>query len=310
MKRITTVVLATLIALPLLAQQKPASDDDKIVASLNAENITLGELNHLYDSMPAQMRDQYDKNGGKSAFLDNYMRKRLLIQEAMKQGFDKRPDVVAAERAAMESALFDRYVREVVASSIVTDAMVQDYYQEHLKDYERPEQVKARHILITFNNAGPVAKTQEQAQEQIKKVSDQLKAKLGSVSISDPEKMREFTIHEFDAAARLYSEDGTARQGGDLGWFGRSVMDPQFESVVFAQKPGTISEPFQSPFGYHIVFLEAKRPAGNVPFSEVKDRIREQLVQAHGGEVLQRVAVLTNELRRTGKVAVYPENVK
>ena len=133
---------------------------------------------------------------------------------------------------------------------------------------------------------------------------------MASVSISDPEKQLAFTIHEFDAAARLYSEDGTARQGGDLGWFGRGVMDPQFESVVFAQKPGTISEPFQSPFGYHIVLVEGKRAAGNIPFSELKERIREQLVQAHGGEVLQRVSVLTNELRRTGKVAVFPENVK
>ena len=56
------------------------------------------------------MRTNYDQNGGKGAFLENYIRKRLMLQEAFKTGFDKKPEVVATLESARESALFDRYV--------------------------------------------------------------------------------------------------------------------------------------------------------------------------------------------------------
>src|SRR5205085_4252894 len=104
MKRLIALVI-TVAALPLAAQQlaqqaaqsaapaimaaKPSSA--KIVATINGENITQEKLDALYARLGAQMRDQYDKNGGKQAFLENYLRKRLMVQEALKVGFDKRP---------------------------------------------------------------------------------------------------------------------------------------------------------------------------------------------------------------------------
>ena len=107
MPRIITVLVLTLIATVAVAQQ-PAKEAEKIVATVNGEVITKAKLDMLYANMNSQMRAQYDRAGGKMAFLDNYVAKRLLLQEAAKSGFDQRPEVQAAAEAAKESALFDR----------------------------------------------------------------------------------------------------------------------------------------------------------------------------------------------------------
>src|SRR2546428_9431666 len=101
MKRI--MIAATIaVGLSSVYAQSPAPPDDrqKVVAVISGETITRAKLDLLYSSMPAQMRSQYDKSGGKMAFLDNYVAKRLMLQEAIKSGFDKRPDVQAALEAA------------------------------------------------------------------------------------------------------------------------------------------------------------------------------------------------------------------
>src|SRR5690348_13816203 len=119
MKRLL-VLLPVLMATPLAAQQKPAATTPAAapapaqVAIVNGEVITADKLDAMWNNMGVQMRDQYEKVGGKQAFLENYLRKRLVIQEAIKSGFDKRPDVRVDMDTASESALFDRYVRDVI----------------------------------------------------------------------------------------------------------------------------------------------------------------------------------------------------
>src|SRR5207237_3375445 len=123
-------------ALPVAAQEKPApAHPAKQVAILNGEIITAERLDHLWNNMGVAIRDQYEKAGGKAAFLENYLRKRLVIQEAIKSGFDKRPDVRADMDSGAESALFDRYVRDVIAAPIVNEADINKYYDEHKDEF-------------------------------------------------------------------------------------------------------------------------------------------------------------------------------
>ena len=107
--RVATLVAAaaTLVALPLAAQAPAAAQAQdpgrKVVAVINGETITRAKLDQLWERAGTQMRSQYEKNGGKGAFLENYIGKRLMIQEALKTNFDKRPEVVAEVDAARES---------------------------------------------------------------------------------------------------------------------------------------------------------------------------------------------------------------
>jgi len=303
MKRIMTALAVMLAAVAALAQA-PQDDKEKIVATINGEVITKAKLDLLYNSMPVQMRSQYEKSGGKLAFLENYAGKRLMLQEAMKSGFDKRPDVQASVEAARESALFDKYIKETVVPSIVTEQEIRKYYNEHKSDFTVPESIKVRHIVITWNN-----KPQPEAMEQIKRVAAQIRTGAPSPRDVSPENTR-ILLSRFIEAARKYSEDAAAQSGGDLGWVTRGSLDKNFEEAAFAIKPMMMSGIVERQYGYHLIFVEGKKSERPQDFNEVKADIRDYLMTQHGADIVGSVKKLTNELRANSKVAFYPENVK
>lgn len=311
MKLFKVTALAALAALPLAAQTAPAPAQDpgqKIVATVNGETITAAKLDALYERLGAQMRQQYEKSGGKMAFLDNYVKKRLMIQEALKVGFDKRPDVQAELEAAKESALFDRYVRDVVAAQHVTEAAAKKFYEENRDQFAYAESVKVRHIVIGVSEVGPRRKTKEQARAAITALFADLRQYAPKPGAT-PAEVQLF-LNRFGEMARQHSEDGTAQEGGVLGWVEKASLDPGFGEAAFAMNKGTLSGVVESGFGFHLIFVEDKRPAGHEPFDEVKNSIKEFLMAQHAADVMASVNSLTNELRRNSKVAMYPENVK
>jgi len=323
MKRTLLLLSLAVLALPLVAQEKPAASapsvattaaasptSDPIVASINGETITASKLDSMYARLAPAMREQYNATGGKAGFLDNYLRKRLLVQEALKAGFDKKPDVQAEMETAKESALFDRYVREVVSAQVVKDADVRKYYDEHPDEFTTPERVKVRHIVVVGNGAGPHPKSNEQALEAIKQVATELHAKTGSVHAADPVAAARIRGSYFAEMARKYSEDGSAETGGDLGWVVKGQLDPQFEAAAFKLEPGIPSGIVETRFGYHIILVEDREPAGHESFERVKPVLREYLLTQHATEVMATVTQLTNQLRASSKIAIYPENIR
>ena len=308
MKRLI-LILILVAAMPLFAQTA-ASDAKRPVATINGETITVEKLDQMYLRLGTEMRQNYDRNGGKGALLENYIRKRLIIQEALKKGFDKRPDVAADLEAARESALFDRYVRDVVAQSVVTEQMLQKYYDENVKDFAIPETIKVRHIVIGISNNGPRPHNEAQALEIAKEVMGELRESLSALRVEDKANAIQAAAGKFAQLAVRFSEDGVAPQGGDLGWVEKGRLDPDFEQVAFALRTGVPSGIVRTRFGYHIIFVEGKRPGGTLSFDEAKPRIREVLVNQNAAEIVTAVSKLTNELTDTSKISVYPENIK
>lgn len=324
---IKRTLIPLLLASAAFAQQAPpaktapapqstaaaAADDSKRpVAVINGETITVEKLNRMYANLNTQMRTNYDQNGGKGAFLENYIRKRLMLQEAFKNGFDKKPEVVATLETARESALFDRYVRDVVAAGIVTDKDVRDYYDAHPDDFATPEKVHVRHIVVAVTNAGPAPKTDGQALEEISHIAAELRAADVSSAMGKPDEatMAKLRLAHFEDAAKKYSEDSSAESGGDLGWMSKGQLDPTFEAAAWGLKPGVISGVVHSKFGYHLIYVEGKEPAGVEPFDAVKSGIREYLLTQKATDVVNAVARLTNELKANSRISVFPENIK
>ena len=327
-KRILIPLLA--LALPAFAQQgtpaqqpattqtapaqsaATATDAQKAVAVVNGETITVERLNRMYGNLNAQMRKQYDDNGGKGAFLENYIRKRLLIQEAYKAGFDQRPDVKAAVESARESTLFDRYVRDVVAIPIVTDSETRAYYDAHPDDFATPEKVHVRHIVITDIASGPGQKTKEEALARIEKVASEIRGAdaVSAQGTTSQETLTHFRVVHFSEAAKKYSEDGSAESGGDLGWIVKGQTDSEFEKAAWNMKPGTLSGIVHTKFGYHLILVEGREPAGTEPFENVQSGIREYLLTQKAPDVMSTVTRLTNELRANSRISTFPENIK
>jgi len=322
-KRILIPLLA--LALPAFAQQgapaKPspastaasrpgpaaAADDAKrAVAVVNGETITVEKLDRMYNNLSTQMRTNYDANGGRGAFLENYIRKRLIVQEAFKSGFSQKPEIVAAVDYAKESTVFDRYVRDVVAAPVVTDDDVKTYYTAHPDDFATPERVHVRHLVIGLGT-GPGGKSKEKALEEIQRILTELRSQPVR---GDQATVARLRLASFAEAAKKYSEDASRDSGGDLGWITKGQTDPDFEAAAWHMKAGMMSGVVQSKFGYHLIFVEEHQAAGTEPFDAVKNGLREYLVTQKAADVLNAVSRLTTELRSKSRISVFPENIK
>jgi len=149
----------------------------------------------------------------------------------------------------------------------ISDAEVEKYYTEHIKEFETPAQVHAVHLLVRVGETGG-SEAEDRARA---KVAEAIKrAKAGE---------------DLGKLAREMSEDpGSKDKGGDLGWVSKGDMVPQFEEALFALKKGEISpEPVRTPFGFHAVQALELRPASRKPLKEVAAQIRDRLA-AEGGE--------------------------
>lgn len=153
---------------------------------------------------------------------------------------------------------------------------MKDYYAMHKKDYEKPEQVKASHILI-MADASPTSPT-GLTDEQAKKLADDIykRAKVGE---------------DFSSLAKKYSKDtGTKDKGGDLGWFKKGEMVPEFEKAAFALGNGQISEPVKTQFGYHIIKCTGKQKAYEPTFEKEKDKVLKELQKQYGMDLMNKRA--------------------
>ncbi|MDP2689660.1 MAG: SurA N-terminal domain-containing protein, partial [Deltaproteobacteria bacterium] len=152
---------------------------------------------------------------------------------------------------------------ELAKKAAVRDSEIKELYDKNSSEYMTPEKVKARHILIRPEAKGAEdlgAATQE-ARKKAEEVLSGLK-----------------TGGKFAELARKHSKDpGSAKQGGDLGWFERGVMIKPFEDAVFSMKKGETSGVVETEFGFHIIRLDDKSDSALKPFNEVKKQIRDRI---------------------------------
>ena len=209
--------------------------------------------------------------------------------------------------AAKEAALFQAYVRDVISQQIVPEADVKKYYEENKANFATLDAVNARHIIIMTNGAGPHPKTKQEAADLINRIREELRE--STMKIADPQMRARVLATQFSDAAKKYSEDGSAADGGSLGWVSRGSLDPKFEDVAFTIEPGTLSPVVETRYGYHLIYVDAKRAASTRPYEEVRRDIREVLQSQHMGEIMQAVTKLSNELKSDSKIAAFPENL-
>lgn len=293
------LILITAMTFSLAGAVWAQSGDENVVAIINGERVTIADLDRMYANLNPKMRESYEAAGGKVQFLETYVGKKLLIQEATKRNFDKQPEIAAALADVRESALFDLYVRHAVAQNVIPDSVLRAHYNRSPKQFETPMNVKGRHIVVTpteervTNTSGDDAKTEEDARKKISELRTSL--------LADPSAFASFAMR--------FSEDASAMRGGDLGWFKPGQMVPEFERVAFSMKPGEISPIVQTQFGYHLVYVEDVRPARVRSFEEVKGEIRERLLAEYGADVLEEVNAETMQLRQTSRVQIFADRI-
>ena len=159
------------------------------------------------------------------------------------------------EQAVIEYAVLDLDV--VMKRIAVTDEDLRKYYAENASRFTSAEERQARHVLVKADKDAP-----PDVRQKAKAKAESLLAELRKSPAS------------FAEVARKNSDDeGSASQGGDLGFFGRGAMVKPFEDAVFALKAGEISPVIETDFGYHVIKVEALRGGSRKPFEEVRASI-------------------------------------
>lgn len=166
------------------------------------------------------------------------------------------------ERELRRQLIIEELINTQVLEGLsVDDAELREFYQEHPEYFQRPEQVSARHIIITTRDAADDSARAEKRRE--------LETIRGRIVAGE----------DFGEMARQYSQDGSAPDGGRLGTFGRGQMVPEFEAAAFSLDVGELSEIVETQFGYHLVQVTERTPERTIPFADAKDDIEEFLLE-------------------------------
>lgn len=163
----------------------------------------------------------------------------------------------------------------------VTDKEAREFYDKHENLYKERETVHAAHVLVRLPEAAD-DETKKKAKDKLTKVQAALKEGK-----------------DFAEVARDYSDGPSGPRGGDLGFFGRGQMVKEFEEVAFSLKPGTVSQPVRTPFGWHIIKVIDKKKGRTRPFTEVKEQLLESLRRK---KFAQEKRKLLQELHKSGKI--------
>lgn len=298
---------------PAPPKPMPAQLPD-VLARVNGQPVTKVDFDRLVKNMeagrgaiPTERRDAVLRGA-----LDQLITYSVLKQEAAARKFAVSDTDVDAQVASMQKpfptqAEFDKALAarnttleqlkadarvdmainkmmevEVAAAVAANDTDAKDFYDKHPDKFTQPESARASHVLLMTEKLDDTGKKAARA-----KIDELLKrAKAGE---------------DFAALAKANSQDPSASQGGDLGFFPRGRMVPEFDKAAFALKPGEISEVVTTEFGYHIIKLTEKKEASAVPFDQVKPQVLEYLTNQ---KKQQRVDNFIEDAKKRAKIEV------
>ena len=257
----TSLFALSVFAAPLAAQETEQTAEqseaapvevtaDTVLASVNGEEITLGDLIALRAQLPAQYQSIPDAVLY-SGLLAQIVDQTMLRQAAEKAGMDQLKSIQRGLKFQRMSYLAEFYTRERLNEQINEETLAAEYKKRYI-DAEEKTLINASHILV---------ETEEEAKEI---------AELARAEGAD-----------FAALATERSTGPSGPNGGDLGWFGPGQMVPPFDAAVFAMAPGDISDPVETQFGWHVIRLNQDYPP--------LEQVREELIGEMTGELTQNV---------------------
>lgn len=235
--------VSVVLAGPVAAQ----TAQDQVVAVVNGHEIKRSEVEMAAEDILGQLPDLPPKL--RYPFIVEYLVERhLLAQAAVKDGIAESDEYKRRLALYQAKALRDAYFAQVIAPAVTEEEMKKAYDAEAAK-IAQTERIRARHILVN---------SEQEAKQIIERLNKGEK---------------------FEDLAKQYSLDGSKEYGGDLGYFGKGEMVPEFSKAAFALQPGGLSPPVKTDFGWHIIKLEDRKKGAAQPFDQVKTALRNILLR-------------------------------
>lgn len=268
----TKLLIAVACSLALVACKPQSEKAGKVIAEVDGKAITVKDFNAELENVPPQYKAMAQSPQGKKELLDNMIVQQLVLEQAKKDGIDKSKEVADRIEDLKKKVIVQTYVKKKIEQDLkVSDEEAKKFYEQNKDKFKSGEQIHASHILVKSETAA------QDILAQLKKGAS------------------------FEELAAKNSVDASAAKGGDLGWFSKGSMVPEFEKVAFSLKEGEVSNVVKTAYGYHIIKVTGKRPAGVRTFDEVKDQIKAYLLPAKQQEVLQS---LRENLKKGAKISI------
>jgi peptidyl-prolyl cis-trans isomerase C len=240
-------------------------EDELINQALKANNVTVSD-----DEINVELEEYKKRTPGGAEQFDAFLQRSGMTIDKIKLDI--------TQRLALKKHLNKD-------NTLATpEEESQKYYEENKKRYEVQERVQAAHILIKLDAKDDEAK-QKEAKTKIDAIYKEVSAKGAN----------------FEEIAKAKSEGPSAPRGGDLGFFGRGRMVKEFEDIAFKMKPGELSKPVKTQFGWHIIKVTGYEKAGQKSYDEVKAEIVERLEARKFRESRDK---FVEDLRKNGKVEI------
>jgi peptidyl-prolyl cis-trans isomerase C len=274
---------ALLLAVPIVSacskndssSEAQASAPDPVVARVNGVDIKQSDLALAEEDLGADMQGVSPE--ARREHLISYLADIIMVtQAADKKKLADNPEF-KRRLAFLRNKLLMGYELQEEAKSAATDEALHQTYNEAVKSMGGQEEVRARHILV-------------ETEDEAKNVLDQIKGGA-----------------DFATLAKEKSKDPGAAEGGDLGYFTKDQMVPEFADVAFKMYPGQLSNPVKTQFGWHIIKVEDKRAKQPPEFDKVKDQIEAYLARKSQTEFIGKLRQ-SAKIERLDKPSEQPKN--
>lgn len=252
------------------------SGNDKILATVGNKFITLNDFKQKLSKLPSYYKNMAQKN--KKGLFDDMIVESLFLEDAFRKGVDKDREVRDILEEAKKKIIIAKFVKTEIDDKIeISEDEIKKYYEDHKDDFKKPEMWRASHILLA-------------SESEAKDVQAMILAG-GS----------------FEDLARDKSIDATASRLGDVGYFRKGQVIPEFENACFELQIGQTSQIVRTQFGYHIIKLTDRKPESLQSFEEAKPTIENELRRTKRNESFDKLVV---DLKDKYRVRVEDDAVK
>ncbi|MCT4543455.1 MAG: peptidylprolyl isomerase [Vallitalea sp.] len=251
--------------------------DNNVLARVENIEITKQHLMNIIRSLPQQQMMEVSTVEGRKRLLDELVAGELFYLEAMSNNINEEEEFKKILEEANHNLLQRYAVQKLLEKVTVNEEDMKKYYEENKESFVSAEEVRAKHILV-------------KEEEEAKKVKEEIEAGKS-----------------FEEAAKEYSTCPSKDKGGDLGFFSKGRMVPEFEKAAFELEIGELSDLVKTQFGYHLIVVEEKKESSIKTFDQVKEQIKQNLLR---GEQTKVYTNKFNELKSKYSVEMNEDELK